>query len=186
MAVNRYYYPTQYESRANVVALGVKCIFISHQQKDKDDAKKIADYLLKAGVDVYFDEYDGDLRIHHQSNNPVGITNSIKKGINNSSHMLVIVSPNTLYSTWVPFEVGYGHDKTVLYVLCLKGIQKGGLPEYIKTAKIVRDIYDLNNFTGNILGVDKDFLLKANIIQDFNSNVNPLVNVMDTLISENY
>lgn len=60
--------------------------------------------------------------------------------------MLVLVSPNTLYSTWVPFEIDYGHDKTELFVLCLKGIQKGGLPGYVKTAKVIRDIYDLNNF----------------------------------------
>jgi hypothetical protein len=186
MALNRYYYPTKFESRNKVLSLGIKCVFISHQQKDKDAAKKIADYLIKADIDVYFDAYDGDLRIHHQSNNAKAVTDSIRKGINNSSHMLVLVSPNTLHSTWVPFEIGYGYDKTDLFVLCLKGIPNGGLPEYIRTAKIIRDIYDLNNFTGDISGLGKDILLKANMISDFNSNINPLVNVMDTLISETY
>lgn len=185
MALNRFYYPTKYESRAKVIALGVKCLFISHQQKDKDAARKIADYLINAGVDVYFDEYDGDLRINHQSNNAKAVTDSIRKGINNSSHMLVLASPNTLYSSWVPFEIGYGYDKTSLYVLCLKGIPKGGLPEYVKSATIIRDIYDLNILTANISGKGTDILLKSNMISDFNSNLNPLLNVMDSLINEN-
>ena len=61
MALNRYYYPTKYESRNKVLSLGIKCVFISHQQKDKDAAKKIADYLIEAGIDVYFDNVGGEM-----------------------------------------------------------------------------------------------------------------------------
>lgn len=186
MALNRYYYPTKYESRNKVLSLGIKCVFISHQQKDKDAAKKIADYLIEAGIDIYFDAYDGDLRIHHQSNNAKAVTDSIRKGINNSSHMLVLVSPNTLYSTWVPFEIGYGYDKTDLYTLCLKGIPKGGLPEYVRSAAIVRDIYDLNNLVSRISKIDKETLLKAKIISEFNIHTNPLSEIMDNLINDTY
>lgn len=184
MALNRYYYPTKFESRSQVISKGIKCLFISHQQKDKEQATKIADYLVTAGIDVYFDAYDKDLKIHHQSNNAKAVTDAIRNGINNSSHMLVLVSPNTLYSTWVPFEIGYGFDKTELYVLCLKGIQKGGLPEYVKTAKIIRDIYDLNTLTSSISGLGKEFLLESHLIKDHNSNTNPLNSIMDSLIIE--
>lgn len=186
MALNKYFSSTKYESRAKLVALGVKCVFISHQQKDKNEAKKIADYLKNAGIDVYFDEYDGDLRIHRQSNNAKAVTNSIKEGINNSSHMLVLISPNTMYSTWVPFEIGYGYDKTELFVLCLKDIPKGALPDYTKTATIVRDIYDLNNFIGKVTGLRKELLLETKMLSDYGSYNNPLYNVMDSLISEKY
>ncbi|BAU55419.1 toll/interleukin-1 receptor domain-containing protein [Mucilaginibacter gotjawali] len=183
MALNRYYYPTKYDSRSQAISLGVKCVFISHQQKDKEPANKIADYLMAAGIDVYFDAYDNDLKIHYQSNNARAVTDAIRKGINNSSHMLVLVSPNTLHSTWVPFEIGYGFDKTDLYVLCLKGIQKGGLPEYVKTAKIIRDIYDLNNVTSDISGLGKEVLLKSNRIEEYNSYANPLYSIMDSIIT---
>lgn len=186
MALNRYYYPTKYDSRNKVLSLGIKCVFISHQQKDKDAAKKIADYLIKTGVDVYFDAYDGDLRIHHQSNNAKAVTDSIRKGINNSSHMLVLVSPNTLYSSWVPFEIGYGYDKTELFVLCLKGIPKGGLPEYARTATIVRDIYDLNNLISRISKINKEILLETKMMSDYGNYTNPLSGVMDTLINDPY
>ncbi|MCL4815021.1 MAG: TIR domain-containing protein [Flavobacteriales bacterium] len=186
MAINRFYYPTKYESRAKVLALGVKCIFISHQQKDKEAAKKIADYLLAAGIDVYFDEYDNDLKIQNQGKNPKGVTQAICNGINNSSHMLVVVSPNTLLSTWVPFEIGYGFEKTDLAVLCLKGIPKGGLPEYIRTAKIIRDIHDLNVLIANTTGKSKEILIETKMMSNYSNHLNPLASVMDSIISDQY
>lgn len=185
MAVNQYYNSTNYESRNRFSSSQIKCVFISHQQKDKDAAKKIADYLIESGIDVYFDAYDRDLRIHHQSNNAKSVTNSIRKGINNSSHMLVLVSPNTLYSTWVPFEIGYGYDKTNLFVLCLKGIPKGGLPEYIRSANIIRDIWDINNFISNNLDRDLVPLFESKKTFSHRNDNNPLSTVMDPLITEN-
>lgn len=186
MAINRYYSSMQYESRSKVLSLGIKCLFISHQQKDKEAAKKIADYFINAGIDVYFDAYDSDLKYNHQSNNAKAVTDSIRKGINNSSHMLVVVSPNTLHSTWVPFEIGYGYDKTDLFAICLKGIQKGSLPEYIKTATIIRDIYDVNVFIERTSGVKQEILVENKKIDSFGDYSNPLRDIMDSLINEKY
>lgn len=174
MALNRYYYPTKYDSREKVISLGIRCIFISHQQKDKESARKIADYFIDNGIDVYFDEYDNDLKIHHQSKDPKAVTDSIRRGINNSSHMLVLISANTLYSSWVPLEIGYGYDKTDLSVLCLKGINKGTLPEYVKCAKIVRDIYDINIYVSNSLNESTDTLIKSKKMFSNNDYNHPL------------
>ena len=52
MPINRYYLSEQYD------VAGENCIFISHNRKDKEAAKAIADYILKAGIHIYFDEYD--------------------------------------------------------------------------------------------------------------------------------
>lgn len=184
--LNRYYYPTKYRSRAEVVALGVKCVFISYQKKDRDSAIKVAEYLQNAGIDVYIDVYDTDLRIQHQAGNPAAVTQAICNGINNSSHMLVVVSPDTMYSTWVPFEIGYGYDKTELGVLCLLGIPAGKLPEYVRTSRVIRDIYDLNNLIENISGRNKEILLESKAISDWGTFTNPLYSVMDGLISDQY
>jgi hypothetical protein len=186
MALNRFYYPIKYKSRAEVVALGVTCIFISYQQQDKEAAEKVAAYLDKAGIDIYFDVYDKELRIHHQNKNPKKVTEAICNGINNSSHMLVIVSPNTVKSNWVPFEIGYGYDKTEVGVLCLKGFPAGSLPEYIRTAKVVRDIYDLNILVSHLTRKPADELIKRKVLNEYASAFNPLTNVMDTLISDTY
>lgn len=139
---------------------------------------------MSIGIYVYLDIYDSELKIHHQNNNPRAVTGAICNGINNSSHMLSIISPNTLSSTWVPFEIGYGYDKTELSVLCLKGIPKGMLPEYVRTAKIIRDIYDLNLLIKNFTGQTKEILEKA-----YNVNLslsNSISSVMDNLINDVY
>ncbi len=186
MALNRFYYPTKQKSRSDFLSTGIKCIFIAHQQKDKTHARKVADYFENAGIDIYFDEFDSELRIHHQSNDPKKVTESICVGINNSSHMLVIISPNTINSTWVPFEIGYAFDKTELGVLCLKGIPKGSLPEYIRTAPIVRDIYDLNNLINTLSDKSDSSLFEAKAMNLYSSPSNPLNDVMDSLISDIY
>jgi len=186
MALNRYYWPTKFNSRANFLKQGVKCVFISHQKQDRVQAKKIADYLIQVEIDVYFDEYDKELRLHNQENNPRHVTDSILKGINNSSHMLVLVSPNTINSQWVPFEIGYGYDKTELSVMCLKGIPKGRLPEYIRTAKVVRDLYDLDSLISNLSKSNITILKEQRKYFTYGEYSHPLSDVMDSLINDQY
>lgn len=163
--------------------LGLKCVFISHQKNDTEYAKKIADFLLNNEIDVYFDEYDEDLKGTNQYSQPDKVTNAILKGINSSSHMLVIVSPNTMYSNWVPFEIGFGYDKTDLGVLTIKGIEKGKLPSYLRAAKRIRDIYDINLFVERLTGKKEDDLKKSFVFEHYNSSYHPLKNIMDEIIS---
>ena len=100
--------------------------------------------------------------------------------------MLVVVSPNTIVSNWVPFEIGYGYDKTDLRVLCLRGLLKGQLPAYIRTSPIVRDIYDLNNLIERLTDKPKRILLETKAMSDYSNYNNPLTGVMDSLISDSY
>jgi hypothetical protein len=134
--------PTASSARVQLSAVrmsGRECVFISHQKADTAFCKVIADYIISAGLDVYFDEYDKDLRLHRENGNAQGVTDCILKGITNSNYMLCVVSPNTLNSTWVPFEVGYGFEKTQLGILTLKGVTKANLPQYAQTARFIAD-----------------------------------------------
>lgn len=158
-------------------SLGRVCVFLSHQKKDAEYTKKIADYILKNGIDVYFDEYDNDLKETNQFSHPGRVTQAILKGINASSHMLVVVSPNTMYSNWVPFEIGFGFDKTQLGILTIKGIAKGKLPSYLQTAKRIRDIYDINKFVKELSG-----RIEEDLIKSYSSEDHPLANVLDKFI----
>jgi hypothetical protein len=158
---------------------GINCVFLSHQQKDKNTCKKIADYLLNANIDVYFDEYDDDLKDFRQTNNPQGVVDSIRGGINNSSHMLVIVSPNTIQSRWVPWEIGYGYDKTDLGVLTLKGIQDNDLPDYLKTTRVLRGTKSLNSYLAGLTGIYESYMERQNLIINYNQQFHPLDDYLD-------
>jgi hypothetical protein len=161
------------------ISSAVKCVFISHQKKDSDKCEEIAKYIMQANVDVYFDEYDKDLKIYRQTNNAKGVVNSIRKGINNSTHMLCVISPNTLFSKWVPWELGYGHDKTDIGILTLKGIAETDLPDYIKTAQIIRGTKSLNEFIEELTGLPQLILESRNFSKSHNSMNHPLDNILD-------
>lgn len=159
--------------------LGIKCVFISHQKGDRNIAKCVADYLIAAGVDVYFDEYDHDLRLARQNDDPEKVTESICKGIENSSHMLCIITANTANSKWVPFEVGYGYDKTVLGILLGKDIPKEKIPEYVRAAPlIIPDILDLNEVISHLRGKRKEDLILEGRIKSYDNYNNPLSQYM--------
>lgn len=158
---------------------GIKCVFISHQKADASICRHIADYLINAGIDVYFDEYDKDLKDYYQNNNPKGVVNSIKKGIQQSSHMLCVISPNTLYSKWVPWEVGYGYDITQLSALTLKGIKEENLPDYLKTVTLVRGTKTLNDYISMLAGEYKERMFSSNRIINDSISHHPLDNYLD-------
>lgn len=159
-------------------------VFISHQKADRNEASKIAEYLKNAGISVYFDEYDRELQQATQADDPNRVVAAIKKGIQSSTHMLCIISPNTLYSTWVPFEVGYGHDTTDLATLTLKGIASSDLPDYIRTSPVIRDLYDINKFVEKH---GRSYSLESlNEFRNFSkqaSSDHPLAGIMDQIIT---
>ena len=150
-------------------------VFISHQKKDADAAKVIADYLQNAGIDVYFDQYDTSInRLDPQS-----VVNAIKRGIENSSHMLVLFSPNTFGSMWVPWEIGYAYNSVVtLNVLRLKGVEKDHLPEYLKVVKTVMSIYQLNTLIADIKRTNRNQFILENSSFSENNPTHVLNNIM--------
>lgn len=164
-----------------IIIRGKLCIFISHQKRDTEACRKIAEYLKSVGIDVYFDEYDRDLKIAVQEDNPKKVVNAIKIGIKNSTHMLCVISPNTLDSKWVPFEVGYGYDITKVVVLTLKNIKNSQLPHYIRAVPIIRDIHDINKFIENQKGKP---ILESKKYDNYNSALHPLYGVMDGIITK--
>lgn len=152
-------------------------VFISHQKKDSDVARKIADYLEDAGVDIYFDQYDMKI----DRSNPKSVVNAIKYGIENSTHMLVVFSPNTFGSMWVPWEIGYAYRSQIgLNVLRLKGVAKTELPDYLKVGKVILDIWDLNVLIANLTKSTGEQLITEGRISDYTNTYHPLSAYMDS------
>jgi len=130
----------------------VPCIFISYQRRDEEYASDVADYIISKQLDVYFDLEDNDLKQINQTANPVAVTNAIRKGLNKSDYMIVIVSPTTATSPWVPFEVGYAFDKKgdKMKILRHKGLSKSSMPAYLKVKELLNGTASLNRFLNSI------------------------------------
>ncbi|MFV8391126.1 toll/interleukin-1 receptor domain-containing protein [Flavobacterium sp. LB2P6] len=169
------------------------CVFLSHKKEDKNECIKIAEYLKEAEIDYYLDELDNDLQQAVAQRNPELITESIKKGIRESTHMLVVVSEKTYNSQWVPFEIGYGHsaildkglqdgikeNKIKLSVLTLKDISEKNLPDYLQVAFIIRGTKSLNDYISKITNrLEKSLINEIKLFSNTKNN-HPLDNVLN-------
>lgn len=163
------------------------CVFISYQRDDEKYAELVADYILGKGIDVYFDKYDSSLRLTNETSNPTAVTASIRKGLQFSTHMLVLISQNTSKSYWVPFEIGYSYDKmdTNQKILKHKNVSLNDLPAYVKTREIYTASSQLDTFLSSIFKNNNLILEKINgtnsYVKNFSqfSGSHPLNNVLN-------
>ncbi len=142
------------------------CVFLCHKREDKSACKILADQLSINHIDYYLDEEDQDLQLACAEKNPYTITEAIKKGIVNSTHMAVIISDKTYKSEWVPFEVGYGHaaiiDKGLvldqraarekLVIIVLKDLNGRVLPDYLQVGFEIKSIEDFIQYIAHLKG----------------------------------
>lgn len=156
-----------------------KRVFISHKKEDRDVAKKVADYIMEAGIDVYFDEYDTTIN----RNDPKSIVAAIKRGMQLSTHMIVIFSNKTIKSTWVPWEIGYGDaTSTEIAILKMIDIKKNQLPDYMQVAKVLYDIYDLNVFISHMYNKTTEQLVNEGIVRQYDSQLNNLRGEVESFV----
>lgn len=162
------YYESLYKS-------GTQCVFISHQKADSAAAKQIADYLLTAGIDVYFDEYDDTLELA----NPYSVVNGIRNGLKHCTHILVLLSENALKSKWIPWEVGYAYDLKTVLSLTLKDISTIQLPEYLQITTIIRGTKSLNELISTLLHTTESNLIYERKMFSASMMSHPLDNILN-------
>lgn len=169
------------------------CVFLSHKKEDKSECRKIAEYFKNAEVDYYLDELDIALQQAATSGDPTKITESIKKGIRESTHMLVVVSEKTYMSQWVPFEIGYGHfaildknleeneqvDRIRLSILTLKDISEKSLPDFMQVGNILRGTKSLNKYISDITGQLEKSLINERRLFSYSMQKHPLDDILN-------
>lgn len=93
--------------------------------------------------------------------------------------MLCILSNNALESKWMPWEIGYGYDRTQLYGLTVKELAESTLPEYLQIVPILRGTKSLNEFLERVCGKPSWQMLNENLYVR-NSELNhPLDNYLN-------
>ena len=125
-----------YENRHLAKASG-SCIFLSHISVDKTAAIAIGNYITQKGdIDIYLDIDDEDLQNAVKLNDPVGITQFIERGLDQSTHIMCLVSKDTVRSWWVPYELGFGKNAKK-HLSCLKLKGDVDLPSYLEISEII-------------------------------------------------
>jgi hypothetical protein len=72
-------------------------VFISHSSRDKKFVRSLKDGLIENNIDIWFDEDQLDLGD--------SLLNKLGTALNTSSHLVIILSPSSIESDWVKFEL---------------------------------------------------------------------------------
>lgn len=81
-----------------------KTVFISYRRKDKKYVVPIVNFLRRIGANVYIDYLDDSL-----PNPPDNSTAAIlRKRIRSSDKFILMATPNSKESKWMPWELGLG------------------------------------------------------------------------------
>lgn len=134
------------ESLAKSSSVTTACIFLSHISIDKASATAIGQYITQQGdIDIYLDVSDPDLQAAVRTNDPVRMTRFIERGLSHSTHIMCLVSADTVRSWWVPYELGFAKNANKhLSTLKLKG--DVDLPSYLEISEIIRGTKSLNQY----------------------------------------
>lgn len=108
-------------------------VFISHRLADKPVARGVARYFEFLGLHYYFDEEDAVLQkaVKEGHSDARAIVESIDDGLAHSTHLLGVLSTQTMGSWWVPYEIGSSRARSSgIAFLVLPSITSKMLPEY--------------------------------------------------------
>jgi hypothetical protein len=130
----------------------VPCIFLSHISIDKPAAMAIGNYITRHGdIDTYLDIDDPGLQDAANSGDAVRITQFIERGLSHSTHIMCLVSQDTVRSWWVPYELGFAKKAgKSLSTMKLKG--EVALPAYLEISELIRGTKGLNAYLTAIRG----------------------------------
>lgn len=132
----------------------IQKVFISYSNVDQKEADKISRMLSKLGVDFFLDRKDIDL------GDP--INKKIQEALNDCSMILIIISPASLKSQWVPYEIGQAKalNKTILPYFLHPSLD---VPSYLQGIHYKTKLNDLKKFFKHLIKdsqTDKDTIVK--------------------------
>ncbi len=126
--------------------LNQPCLFISHRQKDDQEAMRVAYIATKLGYNIYLDILDHRL---HKISHSYLIANRIEVALLNSTHVIALITPNTKGSMWVPYEYGRVKEFKVLSSVAACWIHpkvKTPVAEYLYLGELTRSEADISSW----------------------------------------
>lgn len=114
-------------------------VFISHKKEDSTIAQEIVLAFRGQNVDAYLDVLDSTLECDGKE-----LTDHIKANLNKCTDIIVVMSKNTCYSQWVPFEVGMSAQKDMPTATFL--VDNVKLPDYLEYWPTLRSLGDIAKY----------------------------------------
>ena len=121
-------------------------VFLSHSSKDKNILPSVINFLSRYGVNVYIDKADEELpQITSPETGEI-----LKNRIQEARKFIVLISENSRYSKWIPWELGIADEKKKISKITLlptvQGISLPNWPQQEYLGLYPRIVY--SNFKG--------------------------------------
>lgn len=133
-------------------------VFISHRSTDKPIARVIATLLSSLEVSYWLDEEDRDLRNAASlgMNGDSALVHAIERGIRHSNNLLGLLSPRTIGSWWVPYEIGYSRSQqaTCSFLAIQPSAAKLDVPEYARITPVYWSVDELARWAATLASHD--------------------------------
>lgn len=139
-------------------------VFISHKSEDADKAQKISLYFQRFGVSYYLDLLDDELFGSGEV-----LTNHLRAKLKECTHLLAVITNNTKFSWWVPFEIGLATEREYPISSFVSYWDKQRLPDYLWKWPVLESDNDLINYI-NLLKRDHTQLLNEEISKSLYTN----------------
>jgi len=116
-------------------------VFISYAHEDSGLVDQLCDRLLSAGLQYFRDTKDISWGGR--------ISSEVQKALEQAGGVVVVVSPASVKSQWVPYEIGYATAlrKPILPLLTHPSID---LPEYLADLRYITNLDEIGTFIGQV------------------------------------
>ena len=125
-------------------------IFISHKQEDELEALRVASVLLKYGHDYYLDIVDNNIGKSGDE-----LAEYIRLKMHECDGLVAVVSKQTIWSWWVPWEIGVATEKN--YPLSTYVTDDSQAPEFMKKWPVLRTASNVAEFASRLSSADTAF-----------------------------
>jgi hypothetical protein len=133
-------------------------VFLSHRSLDKPVVRALSRLFSAFGIHIWLDENDADL----QRAAALGMTgdaslvHAIERGVRHSTHLVGLLSPRTMGSWWVPYEIGFARaqSKEAIFVGLELEEDLASIPEYARIAPIFSSVDEIARWSASLTGAD--------------------------------
>jgi hypothetical protein len=129
-----------------VLPNGITRVFVSHKQENRDEALRVAWIIQNKGHHFWLDVLEPTL----QSNSlrPIQVAGIIEMALLNCSHVIVLITDDSVRSRWIPYEYGRAKEPTPYSLNAASWLHPAinqKIPEYLYLGVMTgseKDIYD--------------------------------------------
>jgi hypothetical protein len=140
------------------VTIGQSVVFLSHRSADKPVVRALSRLVSALGIHFWLDEADSDLQRAAQlgMTGDAALVLAIERGVRHSTHLIGLLSPRTMGSWWVPYEIGFARaqSKVAVFVALELDEDLASVPEFARVAPIFTSVDEIARWLCSLTGAD--------------------------------